>query len=227
MFWSPGKEMGPRGLLLRPAPSWPLSIRAFLFPVLAPLEVYKPAGLRELAQVPLAHGDCSLMGCDLIKCSFFSSDFLTILETFISTHDQDFLNHGLHRLNDHSPVFSGRALGQLSACSMAERLWDTHSYTVAVLPGSKRPGEERGPSPRLSRSRYSFNKGSLSEYLMAELCESHEFRPQRSWRKVWSVGGWLERVEETLDVSVFIILGDLCDLDQGQVVVNSFNKHLF
>lgn len=80
--------MGPRGLLLRPASSWPLSIRAFLFPVLVPLGVYRAAWLRELAQVPLAHGDCSLMGCDLIKCSFFfSSDFLTILETFISTHD--------------------------------------------------------------------------------------------------------------------------------------------
>lgn len=73
---------GGKGTSARPAPSWALSLEPIPPPPCPPMPWgCMDCGLRELAQVPLARRG-SLVGCDLIKCSFaFLGDFLTRPET--------------------------------------------------------------------------------------------------------------------------------------------------
>lgn len=156
---------------------------------------------------PLA-GRGSLVGCDLIKCSFsFSGDFLTRPETV-----------GFHRrlrppklwpswTTRSAPSVFWEGPGQLPARSIAEPRPDTHSGRPIR---DREAWEEGGPEETLS-------KGSLTEGgRHGQMC------PEEGVVCRLVVVG---EGAETLGGPTFIILGDLCDLGHGQIVINSFSKH--
>lgn len=114
-----------------------------------------------------------------------------------------------------APSVSWEGPGQLPARSTAEPLPDTHSGHPTR---DREVREEAGPEEALS-------KGSLTEEdVTAPVCPGREAasaRLEEDVRRLVVVG----EGEEALGGPMFIIPGGLCELDHGQIVINSFNKH--